>query len=398
VDKSGNVYVTGYSSVSGAGYDYVTIKYDANGKQLWATGYNGPGNSTDFPYAIAVDGAGGVYVTGYSWGSGTDYDYATIKYNAYGNQLWVKRYNGPGNGSDTARAIAVDGAGSVYITGYSSGSGSGSDYATIKYNTNGKQLWATRYNGPGNSTDSAYAIAADGAGNVCVTGESLGSGSDYDYATLKYSISGKQLWATRYNGPRDGGDSASAIAADGAGNVYVTGKSLVSGVNYDYATVKYNTNGKQLWAKRFNGPGNSTDEAKAVAVDGAGNVLVTGESLILGSDFDCATIKYNTNGKKLWATMYKGPGTSLDEAKAVALDGSGNAYVTGWSWGAKSDDDYATIKYSTNGKQLWVKRYNGPGNGRDCGWAVAVDDSGNIYVTGMSLGLGTGFDFATIKY
>jgi len=165
-------------------------------------------------------------------------------------EKWVARYNGPDNGEDRAQDIAVDGSGNVYVTGYSEGSGTGYDYATIKYNTTGKLLWAKRYNGPGNSSDWPWAIAVDGPGNVYVTGYSWGSGTEYDYATIKYNTNGKLLWAKRYNGPGNARDWAQAIAVDGSGNVYVTGRSEGSGTGIDYATIKYNTSGKQLWVKR----------------------------------------------------------------------------------------------------------------------------------------------------
>nr|MBA3726504.1 hypothetical protein [Armatimonadota bacterium] len=85
-------------------------------------------------YALAVDAAGNVYVTGFSNGAGGfPNDYATIKYDSNGNQLWVARYNGPGNSSDGASALAVDAAGNVYVTGTSYGAGTGDDYTTIKY-------------------------------------------------------------------------------------------------------------------------------------------------------------------------------------------------------------------------------------------------------------------------
>jgi hypothetical protein len=80
------------------------------------------------------------------------------------------------------------------------------------------------------------------------------------------------------------------------------------------------------------------------------------------------------------------------------VDGSGNVYVTGGSVGSGPGQDYATIKYYANGDTAWVRRYNGPGDNSDGASAVAVDGSGNVYVTGGSVGDGTGGDFATIKY
>ena len=157
----------------------------------WVRRYNGPGDYVDWAYALATDGSGNVYVTGVSVGSGTYEDYATIKYDpAAGNQLWVQRYNGPGYSGNMAKAIAVDGSGNVYVTGqsngYGTGYGTGYDYATIKYDPAGNQLWIQRYNGPGNYEDAASAIVVDSSGNVYVTGGSCIYLIECDYATIKY--------------------------------------------------------------------------------------------------------------------------------------------------------------------------------------------------------------------
>jgi len=398
VDGAGNVYVTGFSDGPGTSEDYATIKYNAAGAQQWAARYNGPGNDFDYANALAIDGAGNVYVTGYSSGSGTGYDYATIKYNVTGIQQWVVRYNGPRNANDFAYALAIDGAGNVYVTGRSAGSGTSDDYATIKYNVSGVQQWVARYDDPGNSNDGASALAVDGAGNVYVTGYSSGSGTSDDYATIKYNPAGAQQWVARYNGPGNGFDYATALAVDGAGNVYVTGSSSGSGISSDYATIKYNAAGVQQWAARYNGPGNFYDAATALAVDGAGNVYVTGESDGSGTSYDYATIKYNAAGVQQWVARYNGPENSDDEAIALAVDGAGNVYVTGESKGSGTFEDYATIKYNAAGEQQWIARYNGPGNSYDGATALAVDGAGNVYVTGESEGSGTSSDYATIKY
>ena len=140
-------------------------------------------------------------------------------------------------------------------------------------------------------------------------------------------------------------------------------------------------------------------QAKAMAVDAYGNVYVTGESSgSYSTSIGYATIKYDTNGNELWAARYDGPARSLDFGRAMALDAYGNVYVTGTSGSYDTGTDYATIKYGTNGIERWVAGYNGSANSFDFAIAMAVDADGNVFVTGESAGYGTDTDYATIKY
>jgi len=402
VDASGNVYVTGRSYDTVTSYDYATIKYSSFGDTLWVRRYDyGPGNFDDVATALAVDDSGNLYVTGYSGysiGSGTYSDYATIKYSSFGDTLWVRRYNGPGNDEDVALALAVDGSGNLYVTGYSDGDFTATlnyDYATIKYAPNGDTLWVRRYNGPGNGFDVANDLAVDNSGNVYVTGPSY-NGTSQDYLTIKYAPNGDTLWTRRYNGSGDGLDRSVAIAVDDSGKVYVTGRSLGVGTDFDCLTIVYSSNGDSLWAFRYNGTGNLFDRGNGISVDGNGNVYVTGESDGVGRDY--ITIKYSSSGDTLWVRRYNGPGNDIDVATALAVDDSGNVYATGNSYASVTAYDYATIKYSSFGDTLWVRRYNGPGNGDDIALSLAIDDSGNVFVTGSSSGSVTFYDYATIKY
>ena len=373
VDTMGNVYVTGFSH-GNVSNGYATIKYSQSGQEQWVARYSGPGGEGQ-GNAIAVDAAGNVYVTG-GVAMCQNPAYATIKYDSAGHQQWVATY---GNGNATA--IAVDGSGNIYVTGYSAGV-----YATVKYNSVGEQQWAA-LGPPNGSPNSPQTIAIDGLGNVYVTGMT----GDLDYGTIKYNSAGQQQWLATYNGPMNGWDEARGIAVDGSGNVYVTGQSEGLGTRRDYATVKYNVFGQEQWVARYNGPGNDWDGAEAIALDGSGNVYVTGESV--GSNlFDYATIKYNSSGQQQWVARYNGPGNSIDDIpRAIAVDPSNNVYVTG-----SSDGDYATIKYNGIGQEEWVIRYTGSKAGSDDANAIAVDSSGNVYVTGES---GTNnIDYATIKY
>ncbi len=399
IDNNGNLYVTGGSC--GIVADIATIKYDRNGNQLWVKRYNGPGNNWDEGKAIAVDNNGNVYVTGVSYGNGTGEDYVTIKYNSAGSQQWVARYNSgePRNADDAAFRIALDSDGNVYVTGRSYTSSNDDDYLTIKYNQNGNLLWSKRYNGPASSCDCPHAMVIDNNGNLYVTGASMGAGTNYDFATIKYDRNGNQIWVKRYNGPRNDDDWASAIAVDNFGNIYVGGMSKYSDTLYDYIIVKYDANGNELWVRGYNGPGNGDDYVRAIAVDNEGNLYVTGGSYG-GSQvsWDYATIKYDQNGNELWVRRYNGPGNNWDEALALVIDNNGNAYVTGYSEGISSGGDITTIKYDRNGNQIWVTRYNGPGNNTDEGRAIIIDNNYNIYITGRSVGAGTDEDYVTIKY
>jgi hypothetical protein len=400
VDASRNVYVTGESIGSGTGYDFVTIKYQPDGDTAWVRRYNGPGNGTDIGFAIALDGSNDIYVTGQIKGSGTGSDYTTIKYRPEGDTAWLRSYNGPGNGTDYALAIAVDGSNNVYVTGQSTGSGTNYDYATIKYSPDGDTAWVRRYNGPGNSLDQAQAIAIDDSGKVYVTGYSVGEGTHNDYATIKYHSNGDTAWVRRYHRVGQTQERPSAIAVDDSGNVYVTGDGEGGGTDYDYVTIKYYPDGDTAWLRIYNGPANGSDYASAIAVDDSGFVYVTGTSDGTGTYQDYATIKYDAAGNQVWLRRYDYGVSGTDQAYDMVIDGSSSVYVTGYSGsGGTAGLDYATIKYYSNGDTAWVMRYNGPASGSDYAQALAVDDSGNVCVTGYGdEGSGTDKDYCTIKY
>lgn len=402
LDNNGNVYVTGTSYTNvGNGYDIVTIKYDALGNQLWSAIFNGSGSAIDEARDIAVDQNGFVYVTGYTTSTSSNYNYITIKYNAVGTQQWATTYNGTGNAFDEAYAIAIDTLGNSYVTGSSDAGAQGSNFVTVKYNSAGTQQWATPYNGPGNSIDAATQIKLDAQFNVYVSGHSTGSGTNLDIATIKYNNSGAQQWVSRFNGTLNFFDVPEALFIDNLNNVYVAGATYGGlATENDYVTIKINSAGAQQWAKINDGPLNDEDKAFDVVADLNQNVYVTGRSMGSGGNAEnMVTIKYDAAGNLLWKDTYNGPNSGYDDAQQMRLGNSGALYITGYSAGIGTNNDYLTLKYDTsNGNILWEARFDGPANNSDQAFAMEIDAMESIFVTGTSNDPATFQDFSTIKW
>ncbi|RPI27080.1 MAG: hypothetical protein EHM61_09655 [Acidobacteria bacterium] len=397
------------------------------------------GSSNDYTNGgIAVDGSGNVYVTGYStaaWQGATpprrtfsgEHDAFAAKLDASGDLVWNTFLGGIG--IDIGEDLAVDGSGNVYVTGYSDATWqgateprrayTGNDEAfAAKLDANGDLVWNT-FLGPG-SDDYGAGITVDGTGNVYVTGESsatwlgvsapqrLYSGG-FDAFAAKLDTNGDLTWNTFLGGT--GNDYGRGIALDGSGNVYLTGYSDAmwqgeteprSGYTggFDAFAAKLDTNGHLAWNTFLGGIGN--DNGEDIAVDGSGNVYMTGHSgatwqgtaapgRLYTGNVDAFVAKLDANGDLTWNTFLGG--NINDLGFGIAVDGSGNVYVTGRSnstWqGANppqpaysGDYDAFAAKLDTSGNLNW-NAFLGAGS-EDMGFGIAVDGSSNVYVTGYS--------------
>jgi hypothetical protein len=409
-------------------------------------------------YSVAVDGSGNAYVTGEFYGT-ADFDpgegidnhtsagYADIfltKINSDGSYGWTKTMGGTSD--DYSWSVAVDGSGNVYVTGtfwgtadfdpgvgidsHTPAGSSTNDIFLTRINSDGSYGWTKTMGGTSN--DYGYSVAVDGSGNAYVTGEFYGTadfdpgaGTDNhtsaglsDIFLIRINSDGTYGWTKTMGGTAyEGGYS---VAVDGGGDVYVTGgfegtvdfdpgagtDNHTSAGDDDIFLTRINSDGSYGWTKTVGGT--DPDYGYSVAVYGS-VIYVTGtfygtadfdpgvgtdNHTSAGSD-DIFLTRINLDGSYVWTKTMGG--TDYDSGWWVAVDGSG-IYVTGEFYGtadfdpgvgidnhtSAGDGDIFLTRINSDGSYGWTKTMGG--TDYDSGYSVAVDGSGNVYVTGLFYG------------
>ncbi|MEO8447547.1 MAG: SBBP repeat-containing protein [bacterium] len=402
LDNSGNIFVTGVSPTTTTGDDILTVKYNPSGVEQWTARYQSSGTQSDKVNGIAIDASGNVYVTGSTVLSNGGV-MVTVKYNSSGVQQWAKQLGVPSASPAVPgrqkSPIGVDASGNVYVGGSRTFGGSNVGTMLVKYNSNGDTLWTRRYKGTQtlNGLGSAFQCIKLDGNFIYATGKSFDMNPNLTFATtIKYNSSGGVEWI-RKDTLIGGSDEVIAIESDASGNIIVT-----CNYGYNIATFKYNSTGTLLWKKVYTGiSGDYYDEVTGLALDQNGYIYLTGISrrtTLSGSEAFLA-LKYDPSGNQIWESFADGTGNEADISKGIAVDSSGNVYVTGISFDVPFNFNYMTVKFDATGVQKWKIIYDGGfTNRRDEPIAIAVDAGNNVIVTGISDRLASGDDYATIKY
>ena len=257
VDGLGNVYVTGQSYNSTNAGDFLTIKYDSAGSNLWTSFLGEPGVA-EVPAALTVDSLGNVYVTGHNGVA-----FTTVKYQTNGTQSWVRyrQWSHPSGGT----AIALGSDGSLYVAG-SFSQGSALVTGLIRYDSAGAELWAAEF--PGR----IYNLAVDQRGIY------LGGVDSCRAQIVKYSQTGEELWRRHFAtaGIPWGCTAGRSLGLDAAGNAFVAGAYYDLGYYSGYSSMKWTPDGELLWIAHATSPSLREFSATSLTVDLQGNLYVTG--------------------------------------------------------------------------------------------------------------------------
>lgn len=308
------------------------------------------GATSDQGYGLAVDSSKNIHVTGdvTSFGQGQGDGFA-CQINPNSETITWQRTLGTAN-NEQGESMDIDSSGNVYTAGYKTpGASSASDIWVSKYNSSGTLQWQRRISHP-SSQSLGPAIAVDSSGNPIVALLSIISG--VESILVKLDSSGTQQWITHVAAPGGNNVNFRGLDTDSSDNVYVVGESNTGGVGNNIITMKFNSSGTLQWQRKLDGSG--TDNGNSVAVDSSGNVYISAWTDSIGAGgMDWVIAKYNTSGVLQWQRTL-GEGSS-DNALGIAVDSSGDVYVTGSNFNG-GVIRLGIAKYNSSGVLQWQNR------------------------------------------
>ncbi|MHA1268870.1 MAG: hypothetical protein ACTSPY_03710 [Candidatus Helarchaeota archaeon] len=358
--------------------------------RIWNVSWGGSGS--DMGWDVAFDNDGNIYAVGKTSSFGANgYDLVLLKYYPNGTKIWNKTWGGTLD--DCAHKIAINSSGDIYITGYTcSYSAGGRDVFLIKYFSNGTLAWNISWGKTFNEAGRGIALSDDGF--IYISGYTNSSGSgDFDFLLIKFYSNGTEIWNSTWGGLLE--DLGIDLALDNNKNIYVNGYSYSYGPGINnFALVKFLPNGTKVWNRTW---GNISDSSWGITTDKYNNIYVFGHfTNVTTSDWDFGIVKYSSNGTEIFNITWGGP---LDDIACSGLvDNSGNIYVIGMSRSyGNGNYDFLLIKFYPNTTRDWNITWGGVND--DKAYDFTMDDKGNFIIIGKteSYGAGSG-DLALVRF
>jgi len=392
VDQGGNLITTGNSFDSTQLANILIIKFNNQGSIDWQVTWNSPNNKSDYGIAVCTDIYNNIFIAGAScYSNDSIFDIVLIKYNYNGDFQWSNTYDGF-NKNDYPLDISLDDNGNIYLTGTSEGSGSDYDYITLKFNSVGQLQWNSRYNFNNHVDIASDIVISENGTRIAVTGGSEDSTGIWHYTTLIYDENGTQLSVNREFAAEFEINNPRYIVRDQYKNYYLTAE-RINGSDKDIKLMKLDSTLNPVWVRYF---GESYDEgSNIIASDNNGGIYIGGWQEDNNNQRNFLLLKYNYNGDLIWSeSMLPVPEKPFSEITKITIQ-NGLVDIVGF---AKSDYDcdIVTVQYNANGDILWTNTWNGIGSSID--YPSSIQQVNNtIYVSGRNETT-SGRNWVTIKY
>lgn len=421
----------------------------------WVNRFNGTANSFDIVSELITDDSGNVFVYGTSFNNSTLTDFTIIKYSSSGFPLLNKSFNYGTNSYDQLKTAVRDNDGNSYLVGLTSQGTDNNKLLTVKLNPNANQEWSSIYGKEGytnfigkdiiyfnnfvyvlanatfsNGRKDEFLLKYNPLGQLIneniltvpgsTTMESLNltfsdSGFLITSSTVNFSNTISRLHIIVYNQniqsqfifPLNislGLERFIKLIKFDSDKFYFTGTKVTpqNDVDFQFGSLTVDNSGSVNlnWIRTFNGSGNHYDFPFDIASDSENNFYITGSTrngTVLGTE-DVVTLKYSPSGNLIWQKNYNSLANGIDQGMSITVDNFGNVYVGGASDLGNVKLAFLIIKYSSSGNLLFEDKYSYAENPEDFVYSIAVNNSNDLFVTGISFNPGTDYDFATLKY
>lgn len=393
-------YIAGATHNASGNYDLLVAKYTDRGVLEWMQQIDGAANFHDCATALFVNDTA-VYVTGTIsdtsiWNS----DIVTLKLDiSDGSIIWQETFQASGNAWDSGADIIADDSGFVYVTGSGFNDTYNKDYITLRYNSAGTLLWNHVYDYQG-AHDVGVKLMYDGS-RLYVLGacQTIADTTIYEAVTIRVNQhNGAFVSSSASSGGTSNVDYVNDFTRDADGNLYVAGAIEVTSEGYNTYVAKLDSTLALQWEAIYNGPDDLDDVANNIKVNSSGDVFITGYTTRTTSRKNWVTIQYDNSGSQQWLTTYNDTLNGDDEGMAMEIDDDGDIVVTGYDSTVINNLDYYTVKYNaTTGAVRWSVRESSI-NGKDKALNMAIDNTGDIIITGESQKADGSYEYKTIKY
>jgi cysteine-rich repeat protein len=330
IDGEGNVLVVGYIVDVVSAPDIWVRKYDPAGAVVWTVTFDPGMGLDDRGYGVDVDGAGNIAIAGDVGVDASTSDTWVALLDAEGTLVWSVTADGPQGNTDIAEDVAFDSAGAVWAVGSVRTGANDTDIWVAKYDGAGAEITSDVVPGPAALEDRALGVDVDAEDNAFVAGFVSDEAFARDVWLRKYDTTGDEAWTVTWNSDNDGADAGFDVVVAPDGTIGVAGFTSLTAVNEDVWLGRFlNADGTMMWQKRFGGPNILNDQGIGVAADADNNFIVAGFKGVSDVDTDIWVGKWDSPGSEVWIQSFAGAGGDRDEARAIAVDAAGDLAVTG---------------------------------------------------------------------
>ena len=390
-DQAGNVYVVGEAPNRNGDADFVIIKYNKDGQEEWSRLLDPSEGNNDAALSVQLHSNGNIVVLGTAnvRGGGNANEANSLpqivvaSLSSEGERVWVSQLSSESIRGAEAVDLALSSNGDILLTGTILGA-QNQDIVAARFNANGRQLWATRFDGGGRDTSGS--IATDRSGNALVVGTSFSQSGGDDIIAILYNLRGTEIWNRRQTSEGQNNDIGTSALFDSRDRPIVVGAihNPLSGL--DFFVGRFSSGGDAQFTASETSRGNIDDIPVKAVLDNSNSVLIAGNSLRDDPGSEAMILKVDNQGSIVWAHIVGASDRPGDKVNDVVSTSDNGIVIAGGKTNPPFGIDMINGKFDSNGASIWDARFSliPDGSVFDIATAIDIDPKGDVIMVGIS--------------